>query len=67
MTTKDWQTEREAHLELVRIVIETRVPSKWRFVDLETGDVWRWDELLGRFQRAKLAKEGEENEESYGR
>ena len=26
-----------------KITIETRVPSKWRFVDLETGDVWLWN------------------------
>jgi hypothetical protein len=26
-----------------KLSINTRVPSKWRFVDLETGDIWKWD------------------------
>lgn len=46
---RDWQTERERTLDLVRLpAIETRVPSKWLFVDLETGDVWepQYDEVL---------------------
>ena len=42
-----YRRERDDHratgAALVRIVIETRVPSKWRFVDLETGDVWKWE------------------------
>lgn len=25
----------------VALTIRTKVPSKWRFVDLETGDVWK--------------------------
>lgn len=29
------------------ITISTRVPGKWRFVDLETGRAWSWD---GRFR-----------------
>jgi len=41
---KDFEQERQAHSKPVVIRIETNVPSKWRFVDLETGDVWRWDE-----------------------
>ncbi len=27
----------------VPITIQTRVPEKWRLIDLETGDVWRYD------------------------
>lgn len=26
-----------------QITIQTRVPDKWRLIDLETGDVWRYD------------------------
>jgi hypothetical protein len=29
------------------MTITSRVPSKWRFVDLETGNIWRWDEKAG--------------------
>lgn len=28
---------------LTRLVINTRHPEKWRFLNTETGDVWRWD------------------------
>lgn len=38
-----FQKERESNSEIVVISINTRVPSKWRFVDLETGDIWKWD------------------------
>lgn len=42
-----YDAEREAHRlsgdDLVELVIRTHVPSKWRIVDLETGDVWRSD------------------------
>ena len=38
-----FEKEREANREIVVISINTRVPSKWRFVDLETGDVWKWN------------------------
>lgn len=31
------------------IKIKTKVPSKWLFVDRETGHVWRWDEKKERF------------------
>ena len=35
--------EREKHKDgFIRIVIETRVPSKWRFVDLETKQIWQY-------------------------
>lgn len=37
----DYAGERAAHPEPVNLVITTRVPSKWRFVDLETRDVWQ--------------------------
>jgi hypothetical protein len=29
---------------MVEIPIRTHKPDKWRFVDLETGDIWKWDE-----------------------
>lgn len=44
------QQERAADRDMTVIAIETRVPSKWRFVDLETGDVWKWQD--GTFKRA---------------
>jgi len=28
------------------LVIRTRVPSKWRFIDLETGQVWKYENGL---------------------
>ncbi len=28
--------------KLHEITIKTHVPEKWRFVDLETGDIWQW-------------------------
>ena len=34
-----FRKEREAN-KVTPITINTRVPSKWRFVDLETGEVW---------------------------
>jgi len=52
MTDADYQAEREAHPECVDMTISSRVPSKWRFVDLETGDVWKWRD--GTFKRADL-------------
>jgi hypothetical protein len=39
----DYRAERAAHPEPVNLVITTKVPSKWRFVDLETSDVWQSD------------------------
>jgi len=39
----DYKAERESNENLLHVIkIHTRVPSKWRFVDLETGHVWRW-------------------------
>lgn len=39
--------EREANRlaggSLTELVIRTHVPRKWRFVDLETGDVWMYN------------------------
>lgn len=41
---KAWDHERETNrASLVTISINTRVPSKWRFTDLETGETWRWE------------------------
>jgi hypothetical protein len=48
----DYRAEREAHPECVEMTIKSRVPSKWRFVDLETGDVWQWRD--GTFKRASF-------------
>jgi hypothetical protein len=37
----EWQLERVAnHMRLFTIQVVTRVPSKYRLVDLETGNVW---------------------------
>jgi hypothetical protein len=52
-TNDDYRAEREAHPECVEMTIRSRVPSKWRFVDLETGDVWQWRD--GTFERARIA------------
>ena len=38
----EWERERQACVTPVRMTIETKVSSKWRFVDLETGAVWAW-------------------------
>lgn len=43
---------RELDPPIVDITINTRKPGKWRFVDLETGDVWRWSGAHGTFKRA---------------
>jgi hypothetical protein len=43
-----YAAEREEHRASGRplevLSIQTRVPSKWRLVDMETGEVWRWRE-----------------------
>jgi hypothetical protein len=36
-----WKKAREANRD--RLVVSINNPSKWGFLDLETGDVWRWD------------------------
>lgn len=39
-----WAKERKSNATPVRLVIETRVPSKWIIVDRETGEQWqRWN------------------------
>lgn len=38
----DERAANRAHIH--RITIETRVPSKWRFCDLETGQIWMWED-----------------------
>lgn len=53
--TLDYEAERDRNRgagRLVKLVIETRVPSKWRMVDKETGDVWRWDDKESKWTRA---------------
>lgn len=54
----DYSHERHEHPTPVEILIRTKVPSKWRFVDLETGDVWQWDELHGAFSRVAMLDPG---------
>src|SRR5262245_13602567 len=49
-TVTPYQRERRSHLREIKISISTKVPSKWRFVDLETGDVWRWMEKENKFR-----------------
>lgn len=57
ITRKEYQAEidqiREAHqlsgAPLVKMTIETRVPDKWRFVDMETGEIFMYDEEAGNF------------------
>lgn len=42
----EFQKEREKNRaagRMEKLSINTRVSSKWRFVDLETGDIWKWD------------------------
>jgi hypothetical protein len=39
----DYRAERDAHPQPINLVITTRAPSKWRFVDLETNDIWQSD------------------------
>lgn len=41
MNGRSYADERE-HNDLVKLTIETRVPSKWRMVDLEHGEIWMW-------------------------
>lgn len=50
----DYKKERASHKKPVKIEINSKVPSKWRFVDLETGDIWKWDEGNNTFMRATL-------------
>lgn len=47
-----FEKERQAHKKPVKMTIESKVPSKWRFVDLETGSIFRWDEKAGTFKDA---------------
>jgi hypothetical protein len=49
----DYRTQRVLSTGPVELTIRTRVPSKWRFVDLETGDVWKANpDRPGAFTRA---------------
>lgn len=36
----------------VEVVIKSKCPGKWRFVDLETLDIWKWDEKKKQFKRS---------------
>lgn len=46
-----YDNEREDNAQPIPITINTRVPSKWRFVDLETNEVWYWDPAREMFRR----------------
>ena len=37
-----YDEERKAAKKCTTLEIKTKVPSKWRFVDLETGEVWKY-------------------------
>lgn len=39
-----YDLERQAHEKPVDMTISSKVPSKWRFCDLETQDIWKYDE-----------------------
>lgn len=40
----DYTIERNNNRDrLIQLTITTHVPSKWRMVDLETGDIWKHD------------------------
>jgi hypothetical protein len=45
------------HEDVITITIRTHCPDKWRFVDLETGDVWKRDVATGHFRRGVVPKE----------
>jgi hypothetical protein len=51
-----WNDERHANRATgpVEMTIRSLVPSKWRFVDLETGDIWKWDTEKKAFTRSDL-------------
>ena len=46
-----YEIERQNSKGVVSIVINTRVPSKWRLVDLETGDIWKWGGKSSKYVR----------------
>lgn len=51
-----FRTERRKSREreqIEEIMLRTRVPSKWRLVDLETEEVWMWNPAKKHFLRAK--------------
>lgn len=52
-TFKEERDRNREEGEMITLTLETRVPSKYRVVDLETGDVWKWEE--GKWVRAALA------------
>ena len=47
-----YETTRAVADKPISITIHTKVPGKWRFVDLETGDIWRWDNAKKSLVRA---------------
>lgn len=46
----------ESNDKLEHIVIDTRVPMKWRFVDLETGDIWQWNPASRTFEQSSIPR-----------
>jgi hypothetical protein len=52
-----YEAERERHRlagATVMMTVETRVPSRYRLLDLETGCVWQRDVAAGRWKTAEL-------------
>lgn len=42
---------------LTHITIKTRKPDKWRFIDTETGETWRWDVAQNKFVKVVYTHE----------
>lgn len=49
-----YEIERQAHNEPITMTINSKVPNKWRFCDLETNQVYKWDEIRKEFVIAEL-------------
>jgi hypothetical protein len=44
---------------LIELTIRTHCPEKWRFVDLETGDVWQWNGEWEHGKKTRTPQRGE--------
>ncbi len=44
-----YELERQTHDKPVDMKISSKVPSKWRFCDLETNQVYKWDDKRNEF------------------
>jgi hypothetical protein len=49
-----YDIERQQHDNPIDIKISTKVPNKWRFCDLETQQVYKWDEARNDFIISEL-------------